>query len=51
MIVLYGLVPDDTSHVVTSKRHKTDEKKYFAVHVYPSIFGLFSKKPTKPSPP
>ena len=35
------LVPDDTEHKGTSKRHKTDKKStHFAVHVSPPIFGV-----------
>ena len=38
------LVTDDTSHEVTSKRKKMDEKiTHFAVHVPPSLFGISKK--------
>ena len=37
------LVPDDTVHKGTSKRHKTDEKiTNFVVHAPPSIFDFFN---------
>ena len=36
-----GLVIDNTTHKVTSKRQKTDEKStHFTVQVSPSIFGF-----------
>ena len=36
------LVPDNTVHEGTSKRHKTDLKiTHFRVHVPPSIFEFF----------
>ena len=39
-VLLYGLVPDNTLHMVTSKRHKTEKKIHFVVHVSPSVFGI-----------
>ena len=36
-----GMVPDYNVHNGTIKRHKMDKKTtHFAVHIYPSIFGL-----------
>ena len=36
------MVPDNTVHKGTKKRHKMDEKiNHFAVHISPSIFYIF----------
>ena len=36
------LVPENTAHKGTSKRHKTDEKRtHFAVYISPSALGFF----------
>ena len=45
----WGLVTDETLHMVTSEHHKMDLKTQPEVHVSPSNFRL-KKTPTKPIP-
>ena len=41
---IIGLVTYNTVYKGTSKLHITDEQStHFAVHIYPSIFGIFEK--------
>ena len=41
LCLMNRLVPDKAVHMVTIKRHKTDERIiHFPVHLSPSIFGL-----------
>ena len=45
----YGLVTNNTVHMVTSKHYKTDKKNHFSVHVSPSIFIIITKRLWHPS--